>query len=131
MILGRLIPVGLQAFEEMSKHIETANMSERKRVCSTVWYGHTEYVITSAMGGGADWPTDWRYLYASRCVDLNRYTGTLKPLSPDELYEAYKKGERERGYEGQMLPYRGRTLVLCEEVTFEVSKENYVQLSLF
>lgn len=103
-------------------------LSEGKPVKATVLLKNTEYVVT---GARSSLDLGWHEIYANRVVDLIKYRGKLTPLTELEYRTEVNAGRRERGYEGLLVQYGRRKLVMCERVVFKKSKERSVQTSLF
>lgn len=116
-------------FEELVKACSVMELSENKPVKATVLLKNTEYVVTGMAGTGTG--IGWAEVYANRVVDLIKYRGKLTPLSYLEYRTEVNAGRRERGYEGLLVQYGTRKLVMCEQVVFKKSKERSVQTSLF
>lgn len=109
-------------FFEMTQINSTCSISEAgSKVAGSTFYNRVEYVITGSMSSGM---RGFICVWGIICIDIERYTGALKPLPYSKHQAEVNAGKRERGYNGMIVKKGSRTLVLTgERVTFYPSEE--------
>lgn len=121
------ILVGNHTFKQMDDLVSCDRISNSKDVSGTIFHLNTEYVITGSLSSG---------LYGVSCywgnqvIDLNFYDGQLKPLKYAQHWLEVSAGLRARGYSGMLVTYKGRKLVMLNEVEFKCHYQ-VKQLELF
>lgn len=115
-------------FDEMVKKISVQSIAEKDRAKDTVFFNNTEFVISGAIGSGRG--TGWAEIEGHAVVDLENYKGDLPALSRSEHFRQCSEGKRKIGYQGQIIPFGQRKLVMCEMYKFRALKVE-VQQELF
>lgn len=108
-------------FQEMLMALSCQSLAEHQKALGTVLYLNKEYVITGAMGNGK--ATGYEEIYGNRVEDLIVYKGDLKPLKHSEHQQEIDLKRRERGYQGQLIKFGSRQLVMCEAYIFKEGSE--------
>jgi hypothetical protein len=107
-------------FDNMCSLMSTNSIIENGKAVATIHHLGQEYVITGAMGNGTG--TGWKLLYARRVIDLAKYEGD----TPKSYHEHHFKN----GYEGLLIKFLKRDIVLLNEVIFK-SVQMELQTTLF
>lgn len=118
--------VSKQTFDKLNDMSCCRSISENTSIKHTLYHQNKEYVITGSMGTGHG---GFGLFFACRVIDLNLYTGPIKPLRHSDHQFEVGAGRRERGYIGQIIRYKTRQLVCVEEVYIKKSFEvNQLQI---
>lgn len=125
--MRKVLIVPKEKFDEMCNGCSVQTLSEKNRAKATILYKNIEYVVTGQMSTPGK---GWNIVWANKVVDLEMYKGSIEPLERGKHMEQVSIGNRQRGYEGQIVFFEKRKLVMCEEYQFE-KDERVSQLSLF
>ena len=126
LIVMDKIAISNTKFNELHGLVSCQYRGEKGTVVGTTFYNNLEYAITGYMSKAGHCSE----YYGNQVIDLNKYTGKLKPLDIHEHRMEVDFEKRERGYTGLIVNLGVRKLVMLKPVCF-INSGSGLQSSLF